>query len=120
MAATLISRNSMSLVRRSVIISAIRTKGTMPSGADHATGLEKKELLAKAAGNENPFDMRVIKRNAGTKDTPNQIPSIFDKRLVGCICEEEATCVTWMWLYKGEPRRCECGHWFKLVEAKGL
>lgn len=54
---------------------------------EHATGIEKRELLAKAAGNENPFDMKVLKRGPGTKDTPNLIPSAFDARLVGCICE---------------------------------
>lgn len=53
---------------------------------DHATGVEKRELLAKAAGNDNPFDMKVFKRGAGTKDNPNLIPSAFDARIVGCIC----------------------------------
>lgn len=64
---------------------------------------------------QNPFDLKVLKRNAGTKDCPNQIPSAFDSRIVGCICEEEATTVNWMWLHQGVPRRCNCGHWFKLV-----
>lgn len=54
---------------------------------EHATGIEKRELLAKAAGNDNPFDMKVFKRGPGTKDSPNLIPSAFDARLVGCICE---------------------------------
>lgn len=54
---------------------------------EHATGIEKRELLAKAAGNENPFDMKVFKRGPGTKESPNLIPSAFDARLVGCICE---------------------------------
>lgn len=54
---------------------------------EHATGIEKRELLAKAAGNDNPFDMKVLKRGPGTKDTPNLIPSAFDARLVGCICK---------------------------------
>lgn len=54
---------------------------------EHATGIEKRELLAKAAGNENPFDMKVFKRGPGTKDSPNLIPSAFDARLVGCICK---------------------------------
>lgn len=91
------------------------TSVTMGDPLEHATGLEKRELLAKVAGNENPFDLKVIKRSAGTKDQPTQIPSAFDARLVGCICEEESTSVTWMWLYKGHPKRCECGHWFTLV-----
>lgn len=83
---------------------------------EHATGLEKRELLAQAAGNDNPFDMKVFKRGAGTKDCPNEIPSAFDSRIVGCVCEEDATSVNWMWLHKGVSRRCECGHWFKLVQ----
>lgn len=82
---------------------------------EHATGLEKRELLAKVSGNDNPFDLKVIKRGAGTKTQPNEIPSAFDSRLIGCICEEDATCVHWMWLHKGEAKRCECGHWFNLV-----
>lgn len=82
---------------------------------EHATGLEKRELLAKLAGNDNPFDLRVIKRGPGTKDQPTEIPSAFDARLIGCICEEDSTNVTWMWLHQGTPKRCECGHWFNLV-----
>uniref|UniRef100_A0A1B6F9C3 Cytochrome c oxidase subunit 5B, mitochondrial n=1 Tax=Cuerna arida TaxID=1464854 RepID=A0A1B6F9C3_9HEMI len=80
-----------------------------------ATGIEKREMLAKAAGNENPFDLRVLKRGKGTKDCPNEIPSATDARIVGCICEEDATAVSWMWLHQGQPRRCNCGYWFKLV-----
>lgn len=54
---------------------------------EHATGIEKRELLAKAAGNDNPFDMKVFKRGAGTKENPNLIPSAFEARIVGCICK---------------------------------
>lgn len=54
---------------------------------EHATGLEKRELLAKAAGNDDPFDMHVIKRAEGTKDKPTLIPSAFDARIVGCVCK---------------------------------
>lgn len=67
---------------------------------DHATGIEKRELLAKLAGNDNPFDMKVFKRGPGTKENPNLIPSAFDARLVGCICEEDQTFVQWMWLHQ--------------------
>lgn len=58
---------------------------------EHATGIEKRELLAKAAGNDNPFDMKVFKRGAGTKENPNLIPSAFDARIVGCICKFSIT-----------------------------
>lgn len=109
----------------------------MNDPTEHATGIEKRELLAMKAGNDNPFDMKVFKRGPGSKEQPNLIPSAFDARLVGCVCEEEQTFVQWMWLYQvnrklnnvpfplltlfifffqGEPKRCECGHWYKLVE----
>lgn len=102
---------------------------------EHATGIEKRELLAKAAGNDDPFDMHVIKRAEGNKDSPTLIPSAFDARIVGCICKcfliskaidvclyffysghEDQTFIQWMWLHQGSPKRCECGYWFKLVE----
>lgn len=81
---------------------------------EQATGVQKRELLGKIAGND-PFDLRVIKRGAGTRGQPNEIPSANDARLVGCICEEGCASINWMWLHKGEPKRCECGHWFSLV-----
>lgn len=93
---------------------------SMGDPIEHATGLEKREMLAKMSGNENPFDIKVIKRGCGTKETPNEIPSAFDARLIGCICEEESTSISWMWLHKGEPKRCECGHWFCLVHKAPL
>lgn len=88
--------------------------------AEHATGLEKKELLAIQSGNDNPFDMRVYKRGPGTKDQPTEIPAMLDKRLIGCICDEDSSHINYMWLHKGEPKRCECGYWFKLVKGDFL
>lgn len=89
----------------------------LPDPIDHATGLEKCELLAAAAGNYDPYHMKAIEISRdSTKDTPNLIPSAFTSRIVGCICEPDSSHVNWMWLHEGQPRRCECGHWFKLVE----
>lgn len=88
----------------------------MADPVEHATGIEKREILAKISGNDDPFDMKVIKRVDGGKSNPTLIPSAFDARIVGCVCEEDATSVTWMWLHKGQPKRCECGYWYKLVE----
>ncbi|XP_054276876.1 cytochrome c oxidase subunit 5B, mitochondrial-like [Macrosteles quadrilineatus] len=79
-----------------------------------ATGLEKRELLAQTAGNENPFDLKVLKKEKGTKDCPTEIPSAFDSRIIGCICDDDAPAISWMWLHAGHPKRCMCGHWFKL------
>ncbi|KAJ8710305.1 hypothetical protein PYW07_009671 [Mythimna separata] len=90
----------------------------MPDPLEHATGMERKELMAMQAGNDDPFNMKVIKKSAGTRDNPTLVPSCFDARIVGCICEEHATAVTWLWLHKDHPRRCECGHWYKLIEKQ--
>lgn len=54
---------------------------------EHATGLEKKELLALAAGNDDPYHMKAIKRGPSTKENPTMIPSAFDARIIGCVCE---------------------------------
>jgi len=34
----------------------------------------------------------------------------------GVAGEEDSVSINWMFLYKGEPKRCQCGNWFKLVE----
>lgn len=36
---------------------------------------------------QDPFEMNVKKRAKGTKDEPTLIPSMYEKRLVGCICK---------------------------------
>ncbi|KAG7208449.1 hypothetical protein KM043_014675 [Ampulex compressa] len=84
---------------------------------DHATGPEKREMMAIAGGDDDPFNLKAIKRTEdSTKDKPNLVPSAFKSRIVGCICEDDQMHVNWMWLHSGAPRRCECGHWFKLVD----
>ncbi|KAK5643687.1 hypothetical protein RI129_007532 [Pyrocoelia pectoralis] len=72
-------------------------------------------MLALLAGNKDPFDLEGITRGPGTRDCPTEIPSAFDERIIGCICHEKSSSVNYMWLYRGHPKRCECGHWFKLV-----
>merc|ERR1711887_413349 len=119
--AALIARTITKQARRGVQVTAVRYKQKMmPDSVEHATGLEKQELLAIQAGNENPFDMRVFKRVSGGPDTPTVIPSFYEKRLVGCVCEEDATCINFMWLEQGEKKRCECGYWFTLTAAKPM
>lgn len=80
------------------------------------------------------------KRYAGTKEDPNLVPSITNKRIVGCVCkcpprtppfplsvrpshppllppgEEDNSYVVWFWLHKGEAQRCpSCGAHYKLI-----
>jgi len=119
--AALLARTLAQQARRGVQVTTVRySNKMMPDSTEHATGLENQELLAIQAGNENPFDMRVYKRVAGGPDTPTVIPSFYERRLVGCVCEEDATCINFMWLDQGEKKRCECGYWFQLTEAKPM
>ncbi|XP_063612966.1 cytochrome c oxidase subunit 5B, mitochondrial-like [Penaeus indicus] len=119
--AALIARSLVLNSRRGVQLTSVRFANKMMADpVEHATGLEKQELLSKAAGNENPFDMRVYKRVSGDQTNPTSVPSFYDRRLVGCICEEDATSINWMWLEKGESKRCECGYWFQLQDAKPM
>lgn len=37
--------------------------------------------------NQDPFNMEVNKGPHGTKDNPRKVPSMFEERIVGCICE---------------------------------
>ena len=62
--------------------------------------------------------MKTYARGAGTKEQPNMIPSAFESRMVGCICEEDSDSIEWMWLHRGEPKCCHCGHWFQLYYEK--
>ena len=118
---------------RLVHLSAVRSADQiMPDGTDHATGLEKYELLAKQAGNEDPFFLKAVNRTGvcksgsfksfrynvfnsqGTKAEPTIINAMDNYRMVGCVCQEEDTNIKWMWLCEGTPKRCECGFWFQL------
>uniref|UniRef100_A0A8D8PNC9 Cytochrome c oxidase subunit 5B, mitochondrial n=1 Tax=Cacopsylla melanoneura TaxID=428564 RepID=A0A8D8PNC9_9HEMI len=94
---------------------AVNELDELPDPLDLATGLEKRELLAELAGDPDPFNVKIRKRGAGTRDLPTEVPSAFEARIVGCICEEESPSISWMWLYEGKPKRCACGHWFKLT-----
>uniref|UniRef100_A0A8C0H349 Cytochrome c oxidase subunit 5B, mitochondrial n=1 Tax=Chelonoidis abingdonii TaxID=106734 RepID=A0A8C0H349_CHEAB len=87
----------------------------IPSDEEQATGLERKVMQAMEKG-QDPYNILQPKRYAGTKEDPNLVPSISSKRIVGCICEEDNSCVIWFWLHKGEPQRCpSCGAHYKLV-----
>merc|ERR1711974_491248 len=86
--------------QRTLSVSAIRSKEyELPDGLEHATGLEKYEYQKELEGKDDPI-----------------IVDAMDKfRLVGCVCEEHAAHIKWMWLIEGRPKRCGCGHWMKLV-----
>ncbi|XP_003422053.1 cytochrome c oxidase subunit 5B, mitochondrial [Loxodonta africana] len=89
--------------------------GGVPTDDEQATGLEREVMLAARKGLD-PYNLLPPKAAAGTLEDPNLVPSITNKRLVGCICEEDNSVVIWFWLHKGEAQRCPgCGTHYKLV-----
>lgn len=108
---------------RTFSASALRSKegstgleSTGPDPLEHATGIEKWELMAAQAGNDDPFYLRMKSRSAfkGTKDDPIVVDALDNYRMVGCVCEEHDCHIKWMWLIEGRDKRCQCGHWFSL------
>ncbi|KAG5211751.1 hypothetical protein JEQ12_014180 [Ovis aries] len=89
--------------------------GGVPTDEEQATGLEREVMLAARKG-QDPYNILAPKATSGTKEDPNLVPSISNKRIVGCICEEDNSTVIWFWLHKGEAQRCpSCGTHYKLV-----
>nr|ACO10361.1 Cytochrome c oxidase subunit 5B, mitochondrial precursor [Caligus rogercresseyi] len=122
--ANLIARSALSLAgRRSFSVSCVASckgKGTkMSDPTFHATGLEKYELLAAEAGNDDPFFLRAKKITKGSKEEPHVVDALDEFRMVGCVCNEHDTNIKWMWLFENKPKRCRCGYWFKLKRHAG-
>ncbi|KAM7114220.1 LOW QUALITY PROTEIN: cytochrome c oxidase subunit 5B, mitochondrial-like [Molossus nigricans] len=94
-------------------VAAVRSMapgGGVPTD-DEATGLER--VMLAAWRRLDPHNMLAPKAASGTKEDPNLVPSITNKRIVGCICKEDNIC---FWLHKGETQRCpSCGTHYKLV-----
>ncbi|KPP76570.1 cytochrome c oxidase subunit vb-like [Scleropages formosus] len=87
----------------------------IPTDEEQATGLERRAIQALAKG-QDPYSILKPKSYAGTKDDPHIVPSINDKRLVGCLCEEDNTAIVWFWLHEGNAQRCPaCGSYYQLV-----
>merc|ERR1711893_144972 len=129
--ASLLCRSVYNIARRSLFTSSSRMMGSAPAGGGsmkeqfpedpedpHSVGPEKWENLTKQKYGDDPYDWSMAPHTfgQGTKDNPKQVPSIEESRLVGCLCEEEDMHIKWMTVYKGAPRRCACGFWFKVVE----
>ncbi|KAG1949181.1 cytochrome c oxidase subunit 5B, mitochondrial [Pimephales promelas] len=121
MAARLLLRSAIRAAvysRRPVPVqAAIRrlASGGIPTDDEQATGLEKIVLKASKEGLD-PYNILKPKEYAGSKQDPHIVPSITNKRIVGCVCEEDNTAVVWFWLHEGEAQRCpSCGAHYKLV-----
>ncbi|XP_063301632.1 cytochrome c oxidase subunit 5B, mitochondrial [Pelobates fuscus] len=120
MASRLLFRSAVRALTRTGTVRAAAPVRSMAAGgiasdAEQATGLEKEIMTAQAHGID-PYSVLKPQTYAGTKEDPHIVPSITNKRIVGCICEEENTCAVWFWLHEGEAQRCpSCGSHYKLV-----
>ncbi|XP_036625232.1 cytochrome c oxidase subunit 5B, mitochondrial-like [Trichosurus vulpecula] len=97
-----------------VAIHSMATGGGIPSDEEQATGLER-EIVMASRNDLDPYNILAPRAAPETKEEPNLVPSIDDKRIVGCICEEDNSAVIWFWLHKGETQRPNCGTHYKLV-----
>ncbi|KAM9395248.1 cytochrome c oxidase subunit 5B2 [Salvelinus alpinus] len=110
---------TLQLARNNVVARSLpRAMGTLkgiPTDEEQATGLERRAMQALKKG-KDPWSILKPKEYAGTKEDPHIVPGISDKRLVGCLCEEDNTAIVWFWLHEGKPQRCpECGSHYQFV-----
>ncbi|XP_074635236.1 cytochrome c oxidase subunit 5B, mitochondrial-like [Acropora palmata] len=101
---------------RGIYLAANRL-GKIPTDAEQATGLEKKEYDAIAAGIEDPFNMTPMSGPPGTKDKPIEVLSMYDSRIIGCICEPDSTSIQWKVLHLNELSPCGCGSYYVLKKG---
>uniref|UniRef100_A0A8D3C2R2 Cytochrome c oxidase subunit 5B, mitochondrial n=1 Tax=Scophthalmus maximus TaxID=52904 RepID=A0A8D3C2R2_SCOMX len=86
----------------------------IPTDDEQATGRERRIMVALREG-KDPYSILPPKHYPGTKEDPQIVPCTIDKRLVGCICEEDNTAIVWFWVHHGEAQRCpSCGTHYKL------
>lgn len=93
-------------------------KVNFPDVTEFATGEEKLFLLAFENGILDPYcNLPAVRGDRGTKDNPVPIESFEHSRIVACACEKTQNHFKYTIVYKGEPKRCQCGHWMELVDA---
>ncbi|XP_078362414.1 cytochrome c oxidase subunit 5B, mitochondrial-like [Oculina patagonica] len=112
----IVTRTCPAVFSRGLSLTSTRSAAgdSIPTDAEQATGLEKKEYDAMAAGIEDPFNLKPYEGPPGTKDKPLEVLSMYDERIIGCVCEPDATTIVWKKLHLNEATRCDCGHWFVL------
>ena len=95
---SVLAHGSRSKLVRNISVSAVTHKDyTLNDPIEHATGIEKFELMAKRAGNDDPFFLKARSRGKGTKEDPNVVDAMDSYRMVGCVCNEEDTNIKWFW-----------------------
>ncbi|XP_032335996.1 cytochrome c oxidase subunit 5B, mitochondrial-like [Camelus ferus] len=95
-------------------VHSMASGGHVTTYREQATGLEREGMMAALKG-PDPYNILIPKAASGTKEDPNLVPSITNKPILGCICEDNSALI-WFWLHKGATQRCpSCGTQCKLV-----
>ncbi|CAK5049723.1 unnamed protein product [Meloidogyne enterolobii] len=99
----------------------IRTKisGDVPDSIEQAYGQEKKMIIARLMGDDRYEPKLFYRAENSTRDYPNLVPCHLNEKHMVCKCEPDASyLMEWIIRKDGKPHRCECGHWFKAVDAE--
>jgi hypothetical protein len=78
---------------RGLSVSAVNSKDyTMNNPVEqHATDIEKYEMMQKQKGNNDHFFLKATTRGKGTKEESNIVNAIDVYKMVGCVCNDEDT-----------------------------
>uniref|UniRef100_A0A915PLJ0 Cytochrome c oxidase subunit Vb n=1 Tax=Setaria digitata TaxID=48799 RepID=A0A915PLJ0_9BILA len=85
----------------------------------HEESMTRRQLVATLAGDDRYETKVYYKLENSSAEKPNLVPSDLDYRLLACFCEPDTTFPVLFILHEGEPQRCRCGHWFKLIDQEG-
>jgi cytochrome c oxidase subunit 5b len=88
---------------------------------DTLYGAERFEIAMKAKGFNDPYDSEAVARKAvSSREDPNivSVETSEDFRIVGCVCTPDTHHVNYIYVHRGETKRCECGEWFKCVDRE--
>ncbi|KAM3863003.1 cytochrome c oxidase subunit 5B2 [Diretmus argenteus] len=97
---------------------AVATVKGIPTDEEQATGLERSALQGLKKGKDYYSILKPTVHD-GTKQDPYIVPCSINKRLVGCVCDEDNSQFVWFWLHEGPAQRCpSCGTHFQLVHQE--
>ncbi|CAK5121070.1 unnamed protein product [Meloidogyne enterolobii] len=93
--------------------------GDVPDSIEQAYGQEKKMIIARLMGDDRYEPKLFYRAENSTRDYPNLVPCHLNEKHMVCKCEPDASyLMEWIIRKDGKPHRCECGHWFKAVDAE--
>lgn len=58
-----------------------------PDPIEHATGREKKMLIARLAGDDRYEPKVYYRAEQSTREKPNLVPVHINERVIGCLCK---------------------------------